>query len=169
MSWTVFANRDEGSLSHRLSVSCKPGSCGGETGIYFSEGLCLPSHAALTSTGAQGFGLWMGEDGGGGGQRVELGPGMELWGWGLGGCCTKDAAWPSRAIWPSPSHAPWGRVKDRWQRLVGWTGLWLWHIMIGYAGLLKVRPLAYHMPTQLPVRKDILHDPGKKPSSDQPQ
>lgn len=47
-------------------------------GIYFSEGLCLPSHAALTSTGAQGFGLWMGEDGGGGGQRVELGPGMEL-------------------------------------------------------------------------------------------
>lgn len=47
-------------------------------GIYFGEGLCLPSHAALTSTGAQGFGLWMEEDGGGGGQRVELGPGMAL-------------------------------------------------------------------------------------------
>lgn len=22
---------------------------------------------------------------------------------GLGGCCTQDAAWPSRAIWPSPA------------------------------------------------------------------
>ena len=29
-------------------------------GIYFGEGLCLPSHAALTSAGAEGLGLGKG-------------------------------------------------------------------------------------------------------------
>ena len=72
----------------RLSFSREPGSCVGETGIYFGEGLCLLSHAALTSAGAQGFGSGKGRVG----QRVEVGPGMELGGWGWGemlhsGCC----------------------------------------------------------------------------------
>lgn len=58
-------------------------------GIYFGEGLCLPSHAALTSAGAQGLGLGKEE----GAQRVEVGPGMKLFeGKGVGrmlhsGCC----------------------------------------------------------------------------------
>lgn len=141
MSWTVFANRDEGSLSHRLNVSYKPGSCGAETGIYFSEGLCLPSHAALTSTGAQGFGLWMGEDGGGGGQRVELGPGMELWGWGLGGCCTKEAAWPSRAIWPSPSPCT---LREGEGQVAAASGM-DWSLVMGYHDWL-CRPLKSQTP-----------------------
>ena len=42
--------------------------------MHFGEGLCLPSHAALTSAGAQGLGWGGGR--GGGGQRVGEGPGM---------------------------------------------------------------------------------------------
>lgn len=60
---------------------------------------------------------------GGGGQRVEVEPGMWQCGWGWGGCGAKDAAWTSRAIWPSASpQTPRRRrgAKDRWQRLVGW-------------------------------------------------
>lgn len=72
-------------------------------GIYFGEGLCLPSHAALTSAGAQGFGLgngsgegwWWWSEGGGGTRHVA--PRLRVGG---GGCCTQEAAWPSRAIWP---------------------------------------------------------------------
>lgn len=66
----VFACRDKGSFRHWLSFSYKPKQLQKrERGIYFVGGLCLSSHAALTSVGAQGFGL-------GGLWRVEVGKGM---------------------------------------------------------------------------------------------
>lgn len=55
-------------------------------GIYFGEGLCLPSHAALTSAGAQGFGLGNGSG--------------EGWWWSVGGGGTRHVA---------PRLGGWGR------------------------------------------------------------
>lgn len=34
-----------------------------DMGCIFGEGLCLPTHAALTSAGAQGFSMGEGEEG----------------------------------------------------------------------------------------------------------
>lgn len=64
----LFLCRDKGSFRHWLSFSYKPKQLQNrERRIYFVGGLCLPNHAALTSVGAQGFGL----GGGFGGWRWE--------------------------------------------------------------------------------------------------
>lgn len=97
-------------------------------GMRFGEGLCLPSHAALTSTGAQGFRPGKGRRGSEGGGRtrnvaVWLGVGRML----RSGYCMDLKSHLVLSLSPDPG----GGVRDRWQRLVGCPQPRRWRTRIG--------------------------------------